>query len=87
MTTNPPPVAKIRDGNIYASIWKNFGDKGAFYSVTWGRTYTDEADKAQSSDSFSQSDLLRQGQLIPKVYDKISELRALDQSAADQAAA
>ena len=83
---NPKPVAEIRDGAIYASIWRNNGSNGAFYSVTWGRTFTDEAEKLQSSDSFSQGQLLRQQHLIPKVYDKISQLRAQDRDAAHQAA-
>lgn len=82
----PKPVSEIRDGAIYASIWRNQGDKGPFYSITWGRTYTDEADKLQSADSFGQGHLLRQQHLIPKVYDKISELRAQDRNAANQAA-
>lgn len=80
------PISKIRDGALYASIWRNESDKGAFYTVTWGRTFTDENDKAKSSDSFSQSDLLKQQNLIPKVYDRIAELRAQDQNSASVAA-
>ena len=79
------PVSKVRDGAVYASIWENQGDKGTFYTVTWSRTFTDENDKAKSSDSFSQSDLLKQQNLIPKVYDRIAELRAQAQNSANAA--
>lgn len=71
---------QIRDGALSASIWKNIGDKGDFYSVTFGRTYTDDNEQPQTADSFSGADLLRIGHLAGKAYDRINELRAKDKS-------
>lgn len=50
--TNSKPVETIRDGAIKASIWKNEGEKGPFYSVKITRTYTDDAGNYHDSDSF-----------------------------------
>ena len=46
------PETTLRDGNIKATIWKNFGDKGNFFTVTLTRTYTDEGGKYHDSNSF-----------------------------------
>ena len=46
---NKKPAAKI---NLYpgsAAIWRNENDKGVFYSVTFERTYKDDAGKWQTS--------------------------------------
>lgn len=75
---NSKPVETIRDGAIKASIWKNEGEKGPFYSVKITRTYTDDAGNYHDSDSFSGSELLRVARLAGKAYDRASELRAAD---------
>ena len=36
-----PPVAKLRDGLVSASIWERQTEKGTFYSVTFERRYKD----------------------------------------------
>ena len=76
------PVSKLRDGAISAAIWKNSTDDGKhFYSVTFSRTYTDDAGNAQSSDSFSSSEILRVAHLAAHAYDRIATLRNEDQAA------
>lgn len=35
----PQPVEKFKCSSITASIWKNEGEKGAFYNVTITRSY------------------------------------------------
>lgn len=37
--SKPPPVEKFTCSSITASIWKNEGEKGAFYTVTITRSY------------------------------------------------
>ncbi len=69
------PIETLRDGSLKATIWKNFGDKGNFYSVNLTRLYTDEAGNFHDSDSFSGSELLRIARLASKAYDLTNELR------------
>lgn len=75
------PIDKIRDGALSAAIWKNQGEKSAFYSVTFERTYTGDDGQAKSTSSFSGSDLLKISFLATKAYDRIGQLRADDNSA------
>ena len=75
---NSKPLATIRDGALKATIWKNEGEKGPFYSVRITRTYTDEQGNYHDSDSFSGSELLRVARLAGKAYDETAALRAHD---------
>lgn len=72
------PIDTLRDGSLKATIWKNFGEKGNFYTVNLTRTYKDEAGNYHDSDSFSGSELLRIARLAGKAYDRTSELRQQD---------
>ena len=56
--TNNKPVETFRRGNIEAAVWKNRGEKGDYYNVTFNRTYR-EGDEVRNSPSFGQHDLLR----------------------------
>jgi hypothetical protein len=47
------PIDTHRDGNLEATIWKNPGENGAFYSVTFSRTWKDEAGSDHDSDSYT----------------------------------
>ena len=69
------PTETLRDGSLKATIWKNEGEKGAFFSVNLSRTYKDEAGNYHDSDSFSGSELLRIAHLASRAYDQVSELR------------
>lgn len=81
------PTDTLRDGNIKATIWANFGEKGTFYTVTFTRTYKDEGDNYQDSDSFSGTQLLRVAHLASRAYDRLSELRAADREDLQRSAA
>ena len=72
------PIDTLRDGNIKATIWKNFGEQGNFFSVTFTRTYKVEGGNYQDSDSFSGTQLLRLAHLATRTYDRVGELRAAD---------
>ena len=88
MTKNQnTPVQSIADGRIKAAIWKNLGEKGNFYSVTFTRSYRDDRGNWHDTDSFSGTDLLIVGRLAVRAYDAIAELRAADRAAREDQAA
>jgi len=74
MATNKP-TETLRDGSLKATIWKNEGEKGPFFSVSLTRIYTDDAGNYHDSDSFSGSELLRIARLASRAYDRIADLR------------
>jgi len=74
-TAKNKPVDTLRDGSISATIWKNDTKDGHFYSVNFSRVYTDDKEKAQNSDSFSGTQLLKISVLAEKAYAFIAELR------------
>ena len=78
---NNSPRDVLRDGNLKASIWRNDGEKGPFYSVNLARTYRDEQGELRDSHSFAGSDLLRVSELARKTYDRTQELRREDRQA------
>ena len=55
-TPKTRPVTKFKCSTITASVWRNEGEKGAFYNVTITRSYK-TADGWKHSDSFSLDDL------------------------------
>jgi hypothetical protein len=73
--TGNKPVDKIRIGNVTANIWNNPSEKGDFYSVTFERSYKDDADAWKSSQSFRRDDLLELAKAADKAHDRILELR------------
>ena len=76
MTTQTnKPIDTIREGSLKATIWKNFGDNGNFYSVEFTRTYK-QGDQFKDSRSFSGSELLRIARLAHIAYDEIAIMRA-----------
>ena len=85
--SNQPPIDTIRDGSVKASIWRNEGQNGPFYSVTYGRTYTGENDKPKDAHDFSGGDILKQQRLAGKAYDRIQELREADRAQSESRAA
>ena len=78
MANNNKPVARVQLYPVTGSIWKNQTTKGTFFSVSFERSYKDEAGKFQTSSTFNAGDLL----VLAKVADlsdtKIRELRAAD---------
>ncbi|MEQ9642041.1 MAG: hypothetical protein RIM84_18605 [Alphaproteobacteria bacterium] len=82
--TKTRPVETLRDGAIKAAIWKNESENGAFFAVTFARTYKDGEGNLHDTDSFSGSQLLRLARLADKAYDRTSKLtkaaRATDEN-------
>lgn len=74
MSENNKPVEVIRDGNLKASIFRNEGEKGPFFSTTLARTYTDDRGM-HDTNVFSGTDLLRVSELARKAYSTSRDLQ------------
>jgi hypothetical protein len=85
-TKKSAPAAKLSLYPVSAAIWRNSNQKGTFYSVTFERSYKDEAGNYQSSSSFNAGDLLTLAKLADQVDTKIRELRAADRQPEEEAA-
>lgn len=68
------PVDKVRIGNVSASIWRNAGEKGDFYSVTLERSYK-EGDAWKNTNSLGRDDLLEAAKALDKAHDRILQLQ------------
>lgn len=74
------PTETLRDGSLKATIWKNEGEKGPFFTVNLTRTYQDGSGNYQDSDSFSGNELLRIARLAGRACDRVGELRQADKN-------
>ena len=72
--TKQRPVETLRDGAVKAAIWRNESENGAFFAVTFARTYKDGKGDLQDTDSFSGTQLLRLARLADKAYDRAAKL-------------
>ena len=72
------PADVLRDGALKATIWRNQGDDGAFYSTSLTRTYEDRDGNPRDAHSFSGGDLLKVSELARKAYDRSAELKRED---------
>lgn len=74
------PIRTLRDGFLKAVIWKNEGEKGAFYSVQFFRAYKDGNDEWHDVNGFSNGDILKISHLAGKAYDAVAKIRADDRT-------
>ena len=82
MSDNKKPASKIDLHPVKAAIWRNENGKGeAFYSVTFERSYKDDAGKWQSSTSFSGNELLLLAKVADQAHSEVYKLRASDRQA------
>lgn len=70
MANNTPPVEKINDGPVKASVWDNDGPYGAFRTVTFQTTYRDNQGKPHSGYSYT----LQQLDNLQRVLDAVRPL-------------
>ena len=89
MSNSTKPAAKINLHPVSAAIWRNQNQKGVFYSVTFERSYKDDAGNWQTSSTFNPSDLLLLAKVADLAETRIRELRASDRQSdhADEEAA
>jgi hypothetical protein len=78
MSDTRKPAAKINLHPVSAAIWRNQNPKGVFYSVSFERSFKDEAGKWQTSSTFNANDLLLLAKVADLAETKIRELRASD---------
>jgi hypothetical protein len=67
-------VSSRRDFYAPAAVWENEGDL-KFYSVTFARTYVDEANNYHDSDSFGRDDLPLADQAHTFIFERLAELK------------
>ena len=82
MTTNAnpksaPPVDEIRAGRLKVVIWKNDGERGAFYTLDAQRVFKD-GDEWKTSRSFGADDALPLAELMRQAWSRIQELKRND---------
>ena len=88
MTNNQPkrkPAFTLRDGTLKATIWKNDGQKGPWFSVDFTRGYRTD-DGWNDTNSIRGDDLLKLAFLAQEAYAKHLELKAIhrDEQQAEQ---
>ena len=72
------PRDVLRDGNLKASLYRNEGAKGPFYSASLARTWRDDQGQLHDTTSFAGAELLRVSELARKAYERMGELRRED---------
>jgi hypothetical protein len=70
------PVEQVRIGSVKAAIWKNEGENGAYFNVTFQRLYRTEDGQWQSTASFGRDDLLVLAKLANVTHTRLLELIA-----------
>ena len=78
MANTNKPVAKVQHWPITGSIFKNQTSKGAFFSVSFERSYKDDSGKYHTASTFNATDLLVLAKVADLCDTKIRELRAAD---------
>jgi len=74
--------AKVTLFPITGNIWRNESQKGVHYSISFERTYKDDAGNWQTTSSFRECDLPVIAKLTDWALDKIKEQQGFDQTAA-----
>ncbi len=66
--SNNQPAHRIRMARILATLWKNHGENGPWFNVTFSRSYKDANDEWKSTDSFTADDLLLLAKLANEAH-------------------
>ena len=68
------PVEEIRIGSIKAAIWRNEGERGPRFNVTFQRLYRTEEGKWLSTTSFGRDDLLVLMKVADATHTRVMQL-------------
>ena len=68
------PVEEVRIGSIKAAIWRNEGDNGLRFNVTFQRLYRTDDGKWQSTNSFGRDDLLVLMKVADATHTRVMQL-------------
>ena len=71
------PVEEVRIGSVKAAIWRNEGESGPRFNITFQRLYRTEDGKWQSTNSFGRDDLLVLMKVADATHTRVMQL--LDQ--------
>ena len=73
---NDKPVETLRDGALKATIWRNQGKDGDFYTTTLSRTYQDkETGQYRDSHSFASNEMLRVAELSRRSHNRVIAIK------------
>lgn len=72
--TRVQPVEEVRIGSIKAAIWRNEGESGPRFNVTFQRLYRTEDGKWQSTNSFGRDDLLVLMKVADATHTRVMQL-------------
>lgn len=75
------PAHKIRIGVLQATIWRNSGEKGNWYSVIPSRSYKNGDDTWKETDSLGFDDLLTMAKLFDLAHTWIMNQQQADAKA------
>jgi hypothetical protein len=81
------PAHKLRISNLSASIWRNSGTNGAWYSVQLKRSYKTDDDQWRDTDALGQDDLLPAAKLLDLAHTWIMHQLEADRRGRKQAEA
>lgn len=68
------PVEEVRIGSVKAAIWRNEGESGPRFNVTFQRLYRTEDGKWQSTAGFNRDDLLVLMKVADATHTRVMEL-------------
>lgn len=72
------PAHKIRDGVLQVTIWRNFSQRGTYYTAIPTRSYRPGDDVWKQTDSLNADDLLAMAELLREAYAWIKMQRRAD---------
>ena len=72
------PAEEIRIGSVKAAIWRNEGEKGAYFTVTFQRIYRTEDGQWQSTAGFGRDDLLVLAKVADAAHTRLLQLIATE---------
>ena len=75
------PAIKFRDGVLQVVVWRNSGERGAYYTVNIQRSFKRENDSWGETDSLGQDDLLAMAELFREAYAWIKRQKQADAKA------
>ena len=68
------PVEEVRIGSVKAAIWRNEGESGPRFNVTFQRLYRTEDGKWQSTAGFNRDDLLVLMKVADATHTRVMQL-------------
>jgi hypothetical protein len=81
------PAEQVRIGSVKAAIWRNEGDNGAYFQVTFQRLYRSEDGQWRSTASFGRDDLLVLAKVADATHTRLLQLTAAERKQRTPAAA